>query len=115
MTHSFYSELYRDDGSDENARHRVLSSIDKHLSTDNRGICEGPLTLEKCTETLKHLKINKSPGMDELPTEFYRHFLVGYGTDLWRWLQLFMNRTSCPYHSERVSFACCTRKGSIPI
>jgi hypothetical protein len=73
--------IIQDEGSDENAHHRVLSSIDKHLSTDDRDICEGPLTLEECTEALKHLKLNKSPGMARLSIEFYRHFwpVIGIG------------------------------------
>ena len=36
--------------------------------------CEGPLTIEECTQVIKNLKSNRSPGCDGLTTEFYQCF-----------------------------------------
>ena len=36
--------------------------------------CEGALTLQECKAALKSFKLNKSPGCDGLPAEFYVEF-----------------------------------------
>ena len=36
--------------------------------------CGGPLTETKCWESLKSMQLNKSPGSDGLPAEFYKLF-----------------------------------------
>ena len=41
-------------------------------------IGEGPISLEECTEVLKSFSLNKVPGNDGLPVEFYKNF---WGTE----------------------------------
>ena len=44
------------------------------LSEDQMLNCEGPLTLDECFRTLCALSLNKTPGTDGLPVEFYKTF-----------------------------------------
>ena len=46
----------------------------KKLSEEESASCEGPLTLNECTSSLNSMSLNKSPGSDGLPVEFYRTF-----------------------------------------
>lgn len=49
------------------------------LSGDYRQFDEGVITLDKCSKVLNSFALNKTPGNDGLPIEFYRTFwnLVG--------------------------------------
>ena len=44
------------------------------LSPEKMEIGEGPISLEECTEVLKSFSLNKVPGNDGLPVEFYKTF-----------------------------------------
>ena len=37
-------------------------------------MCDGSVTLEECSEAIKNMKLNKSPGLDGLTVEFYKTF-----------------------------------------
>ena len=41
------------------------------LTEDEKYLCVGNVTLDECGNVLKNLKLNKSPGHDGLPSEFY--------------------------------------------
>ena len=73
-THAFYSDLYQEQPIDEQASQYLLSRLDRHLSTEDSVVCDGPLTMDECTTALGQLKPHKSPGMDGLTVEFYRQF-----------------------------------------
>jgi len=36
--------------------------------------CDGKLTIEECTSAINMMKLNKSPGLDELTVEFVQTF-----------------------------------------
>ena len=44
------------------------------LSLEQRGSCEGSLSLTELSNALKNLNFNRSPGLDGLTVEFYLHF-----------------------------------------
>ena len=59
-----------------------LNSLDHSLSNEEAVLCEGKVTLAECTQALKSFKCNKSPGLDGLPSEFYRMFWDLIGPDM---------------------------------
>ena len=44
------------------------------LSPEEKGLCEGKLTLQECWDALSSMKNGKSPGNDGLTKEFYTAF-----------------------------------------
>ena len=46
----------------------------QHFHQKKKEIGEGPISLEECTEVLKSFSLNKVPGNDGLPVEFYKTF-----------------------------------------
>lgn len=72
----FYENLY-------SSQKPTSSSIDDYLkditlknslSDSEKQECEGTITLDECDNVLKNMKLNKSPGLDGLPFEFYKTF-----------------------------------------
>ena len=51
-----------------------FDNISSTLSPDQRDSCEGELTLSELTSSVNSLSLNRSPGLDGLTVEFYRHF-----------------------------------------
>jgi hypothetical protein len=76
---NYYESLYKSEGIDEDAKLDLLANIDKKVSDTGSEFCDQPLTLEDLTKSLKGMKLEKSPGCDGLPVEFYQTFwhLVG--------------------------------------
>jgi hypothetical protein len=78
---NFYSKLYTSNHPDEKSIDEYLSSvtIGNILSEDDKELCEGLIKGAECEDVLKSLKLNKSPGLDGIPAEFYRTFwyLIG--------------------------------------
>ena len=81
---NFYKDLYT-------SKHPNLDSNESKLVFENGNIpklseelyrvCEGKVSIEEITEVLSSCKDNKVPGIDDLPTEFYKKFwhLLGHG------------------------------------
>lgn len=71
----FYKNLYSSQcnktHSDFFFSHLVNS---KCISDDQRNLCDDPLTSEEVRLAIKRLKLNKSPGVDGLTSEFYLAF-----------------------------------------
>ena len=44
------------------------------LTSEDKEKCEGLLTKEEYLEALKDMSLNKTPGSDGLPVEFYKVF-----------------------------------------
>ena len=44
------------------------------LTNEEQTLCEGPLTQTECSEALKKMESDKTPGTDGLPAEFYKGF-----------------------------------------
>ena len=51
-----------------------FDNISSTLSPDQRDSSEGELTLSELTSSVNSLSLNRSPGLDGLTVEFYRHF-----------------------------------------
>ena len=75
-TLSFYENLYK-------AKHIPIQHIEeyfanikklKSLTSDERSLCDDPITVDEVTQVVLTLKKNKSPGNDGLTSEFYQAF-----------------------------------------
>ena len=75
---SFYSDLYTSCQTSDHSINEYLDSINKEkvnkLTEAEAELCEGLVSLHECTEALGNMKLNKSPGLDGLSTEFYKKF-----------------------------------------
>ena len=76
MIRDYYKELYTstypDKGTQEN--YILNTKLEKEVNKDELVSCDGKLTLQECTSAIKMMKLNKSPGLDGLTTEFYQTF-----------------------------------------
>ena len=70
----FYSDLFSEEPVDACCKQSCLTGIEKHLSFSQQQACEGFLTLQELTESVKSLNLGKSPGSDGLSAESYLHF-----------------------------------------
>jgi len=72
----FYTDLYSSKNIQESLMDEYLDKTNMENVLDEReiAICEGPLSIDECTETISKMKKNKSPGNDGLPVEFYQTF-----------------------------------------
>jgi len=70
----FYKKLYSSNKPNKEKINSYLNKInfEKTLTDSQANVCEGYVTSKECEESLKVMKINKSPGSDGLPLEFYR-------------------------------------------
>lgn len=72
----FYEELYRSEGQMDVNKARVFFehlNLPK-LSEENMRDLERPITLEELSKTIKLLPSGKTPGIDRIPSEFYKKF-----------------------------------------
>ena len=70
----FYTLLYSEEPIDSEVQNFLFSQVTSRLSQPESDSCEGPLSLEELTEALRISNKNKTPGPDELTTEFYGSF-----------------------------------------
>ena len=80
----FYSDLFTDEPIDAFFKQRCLESVEKSLSPPQRASCEGSLSLDELTNSVKSLNTGKSPGSDGLSVEFYLRFWETLGPLLLR-------------------------------
>jgi hypothetical protein len=71
---NFYQNLYTKEDTDSQQQTIFLNKIDKALDENQRRSWEGPITDNELASAVKKLKLNKAPGPDGIPSEFYKHF-----------------------------------------
>ena len=71
----FYENLYAENTlTHEQLRENVFFKDIPQLSEESRNSCEGNISKDECLESLKSMKLNKSPGNDGFTVEFYLTF-----------------------------------------
>ena len=70
----FYQKLYDVEQTDGEAQEWFFNKITRILSQTERCRAEGPITDLELEAAIKKMNLNKSPGSDGLPVEFYKSF-----------------------------------------
>ena len=73
-TRSFYENLYSAEECDENEQDSFLIDELPRLNDNDREVCEGYITEEELREAVISMENDRSPGIDGLTTNFYKHF-----------------------------------------
>ena len=96
---SFYQNLYSTLYDQLNLRNKDIffpKNFIEGLDEQSKNECEGLLTDVECSESLKTMASNKSPGTDGLPAEFYKVF--------WDYVKPFLlNALKCSYTNGHLS------------
>ena len=66
------------------------------LTPEDKEKCKGLLTKEECLQALKDMSLNKTPGSDGLPVEFYKVFWSDISDHL-------LNALNYAYHNGQLS------------
>ncbi|XP_077862010.1 ATP-binding cassette sub-family C member 8-like [Saccoglossus kowalevskii] len=77
----FYSDLFSPDNVSPECQNVILADLPQ-LNSIKRENCDAPITHEELTNAMKLISSNKTPGIDGLPVEYYKHFWPILGTDL---------------------------------
>ena len=72
ITHTFYTELYKEEVTDVTAMESLLSFLKPKISIASK--LENDLTVKELTKAIQSMQDNKAPGADGLPKEFYVTF-----------------------------------------
>ena len=67
----FYSDLFTADQVDLSAQDSLLGCLSAKLPSEASATCKGLLTLDEVFMALEGMALDKSPGSDGLPAEFY--------------------------------------------
>ena len=70
----FYKKLYTPAEAEPDFEHLYLNENIPKITKASKEQCDLPITLEECKKALNNMKINKTPGTDGFPVEFYRYF-----------------------------------------
>ena len=70
----FYADLYKNNSVDLEIQQSLLVNLEKHLTPDQKKLCDEPLLHDELSNALFTLAKNKTPGSDGLPKEFYVKF-----------------------------------------
>ena len=80
VTENYYDTLYNSTKPTTKNIKDYLNKIDiPKLNAEEEIICEGEITTDECDQVIKELKLNKSPGLDGLPGEFYKTLWPYFG------------------------------------
>ncbi len=73
---NFYKRLYKSSNpKSQDVEQYVTQTLNmKVLNDEDRDKCEGQIQKKECEMVMKHMKKNKSPGLDGIPLEFYQTF-----------------------------------------
>lgn len=70
----FYTGLFSVEDIDIDCCDKLLNEISVFLSDSDRALCEGAISLEELTSSLKTQNTGKAPGPDGFTSEFYTKF-----------------------------------------
>ena len=71
----FYEALYSSNMKEDiDIDNYLLNSHVPKITQDDKDFCNSFPSMEECTDAVRNMKLNKSPGLDGLPSEFYKSF-----------------------------------------
>ena len=81
-TRAFYKKLYTAKAINPDTQRSFFDISIPQLSSSDRQSCELPLSTSELEHALKKMENNKSPGIDGLTSNFYKHFWPILGPDI---------------------------------
>ena len=81
-THTFYTELYTAQETESTKFNDFLNITTPILTQHDCNTCEGHITENELQTALQAMENNKSPGLDGLSINFYKHFWPILGHEL---------------------------------
>ena len=82
--HEHYSQLYRERGVDPHYRDLFANQVSSQLTDQQKAWLDREITLKELEDAINAMAVNRSPGPDGLPVEFYDRFFHVIGRDLLR-------------------------------
>ena len=67
----YFENVYKKEGIDENDQEWFLKSVNKSLTIHEQQILELDITQKEVFETIHDMNLNRAPGIDGIPIEFY--------------------------------------------
>ena len=71
---SSYKNIYMKSNTSEEDKSRFLSLINCIINEEDNSILNQTITLEEIYDIIKSMEVNKSPGIDGIPVEFYQTY-----------------------------------------
>ena len=68
---NYYEKLYTNERYDEEDQEWFLQHVSKCLTSNEQILLESVVTQKELFETIKDMNLNKAPGIDGIPIEFY--------------------------------------------
>ena len=114
---SFYTSLYKSALNADDKSHRLVdgTDIDLRLTEEQMNSCEGFLTEQECFNALKTFKLNKSPGCDGIPAEFYLEMWPEIGVKLVKCLNFCLKNGSLSVSQRRGVITLLEKKRQRPV
>ena len=107
----FYSDLFSP-GLVTRASQQLLMSGLKQISEEERQTCGKSLTFNELTIAVKSSSINKSPGLDGLPVNFFLHFWDLIGMDLYDVIIFSIEKGELPLSCRRSILSLLPKEGN---
>ena len=111
---SFYRTLFTAEDCDQGSRAELLEGLPQ-LSPGERAALDSELTLEELTAAVGQMSSGRSPGLDGLPTDFFKHFWSSLGQDLHSVLLEGLSSGELPLSCRRAVLALLPKTGDLTL
>ncbi len=108
----FYSDLYEANDTDSKCKDELFSCL-KKLTPEQQEVIDSLITFQEVTQAVKGLSSEKAPGLDGLPSEFYKYFWNVIGKDYFEMLLGSLQTGSLPKSCSRAVLSLLPKKGDL--
>lgn len=113
-TGTFYGELFAAHDCDEDAVADLLRNLPQ-LSPEDSNTLGLDLSLEELSSAVEQMAPGKSPGLDGLPSDFFKHFWSVLGPDLLDVFKDCFNNGTLPASCRRAVISLLPKKGELTL
>ncbi len=107
-----YSDLYAANDTDSKCKDELFSCL-KKLTPKQQEVIDSPITFQEVMQAVKGLSSEKAPGLDGLPSEFYKYFWNVIGKDYFEMLLSSLETGSLPKSCNRAVLSLLPKKGDL--
>ena len=109
---NFYANLYTGKSTNDEKIANYIEKFDcPKLNTQDKEIYDKLTTLDECKDAVLNMKNKKSPGLDGLPSEFYKCYWNLKGPLFYEVLLTVLITKNCHFHNACLSSLFYLRKG----